>query len=189
MKESDREWFKAYAVGRDDIWEKDPHYRAFMATLTELHSETDRGVALVVTSCLDKILGDSIASFCIENDSSRALLNGFNAPLGTLSTKIAACHALGIISDDEMRECQILRRVRNAFAHEIEVTFDKGSVKDLCGNLSFPPPEENDNVRGRFVKGSILLLINILNRPFHVAKRRLTAVDWNNQKENLPPAT
>ena len=180
MTEKVPDWFKAYAVGREEIWEKDPHFRAFAATLHELTNETDRGVALVVSSCLDKILGDSLSAFLLENNSAQALLAGFNAPLGTLSTKIAACHALGLISDAEWRDCQILRRVRNAFAHEITVTFESDSVRDLCGNLHLPV-EDKENTRGKFAKASMLLLINMLNRPFHVAQRRLTCLEWNSK--------
>jgi mannitol operon repressor len=39
--------FERWAAFRDEVWETDPHYRGFMATLTELNKETDRGVALV----------------------------------------------------------------------------------------------------------------------------------------------
>jgi hypothetical protein len=59
-----------YTEFRDEIWEKDPHYRGFMATLIELNKETDRGVALVTTSFLDKLMGDAIAAFLIDNSSA-----------------------------------------------------------------------------------------------------------------------
>lgn len=65
---------------RDEIWETDPHYRGFMATLTELNNETDRGVALANTSFLDMLMGDAIAAFLIHNSSAEKLLAGFNAP-------------------------------------------------------------------------------------------------------------
>ena len=108
-----------YAEFRDEIWEKDPHYRGFKATLIELNKETDRGVALVTTSFLDKLMGDAIAAFLIDNSSAEKLLAGFNAPLGSFSTKIAACHALGLITDEEAKQSDILRKVRNEFAHKI----------------------------------------------------------------------
>jgi mannitol operon repressor len=177
---------ESYAIARDEIWEKDPRYRALLATLKQLNSETDRGVALVVTSLIDKLLGDALAAFLINNDSAHALLVGFNAPLGTLSTKIAACHALGIIADDEMRECHLLRRVRNAFAHEIEVTFDKGSVKDLCSNLSLPPADQYGAVKWRFIKAAMLLLMHLVARPYDVARKRLTFSEWRSRKEKAP---
>lgn len=120
-----------WAKFRDEIWETDPQYRGFMATLTELNKETDRGVALVTTSFLDMLMGDAIAAFLIHNSSAEKLLAGFK-PLGSLSTRIAACHALGLITDEEAKQSDILLKVRNEFAHKIEVTFENGAVKHLC---------------------------------------------------------
>jgi mannitol operon repressor len=80
---------------KDDVWEKDPRHRGFHSLLNKLNEETERGVALIATSFLDVLLGDILEAFLIENISTRTLMTGFNAPLGTLSAKIAACHALG----------------------------------------------------------------------------------------------
>jgi mannitol operon repressor len=97
-----------YAEFRDAIWETDPHYKGFYAALLELNTETDRGIALVLTSFLDKMLGDTLRAFLVDNDGSKVLLSGFNTPLGTFSSCIAACHALGLISDAEAAKINIL---------------------------------------------------------------------------------
>ncbi|MGW1422646.1 hypothetical protein ACWAT4_21325 [Bradyrhizobium manausense] len=65
------DWAEAYATARDEIWEKDPHYRGFLAALEELNNETDRGMALVITSFIDRMLGDIIAAFLIDNPSTK----------------------------------------------------------------------------------------------------------------------
>src|SRR5436190_12579458 len=78
----------------------------------------------------------------MQNASAEALLDGFNAPLGTFSSRIAACHALGLISEAEFRECQIFRRARNRFAHEIHITFADQAVMDLSNNLTGAIREE-----------------------------------------------
>ena len=101
LNEKAPEWLEAYAIGRDEIWEKDPHFKGFLAALQELNKETDRGVALVATSFLDKLLMDMLAAFLIENASAKALLSGFNAPFGSFSTRIAGCLAMGLITDLE----------------------------------------------------------------------------------------
>ncbi|MCA1530884.1 hypothetical protein [Bradyrhizobium yuanmingense] len=154
---SKKSFLERWAKFRDEIWETDPHYRGFMATLTELN-ETDRGVALVATSFLDTLMGDTIAAFLVENSSAEKLLAGFNAPLGSLSTRIAACRALGLITDEEAKQSESFRKVRNEFAHRIEVTFENGKVKDLCNNLSVPESVKDANARAKFAKASMLLL-------------------------------
>ena len=123
-----------------------------MATLTELNKETDRVAALVTTSFLDVLMGEAIAAFLIDNKSAEKLLAGFNAPLGSLSTRIAACHALGLITDEEAKQSDILRKVRNEFAHKIEVTFENGAVKDLCNNLSVPELDKEAKSTGQIRK-------------------------------------
>ncbi|UGX95781.1 transcriptional regulator [Bradyrhizobium barranii subsp. barranii] len=170
--------FERWAKLRDEIWKTDPHYRGFMATLTELNKETDRGVALVTTSFLDMLMRDAIAAFLIDNSSAAKLLAGFNAPLGSLSTRIAACHALGLITDEEAKQSDILRKVRNEFAHKIEVTFENGAVKDLCNNLSVPESDKDAKARAKFAKASMLLLIRLINRPAEVSQMRLKCVEW-----------
>jgi mannitol operon repressor len=121
-------------------------------------------VALVTSSFLDKLMGDAIAAFLIDNSSAEKLLAGLNAPLGSFGTRIAACHALGLITDEEAKQSDILRKVRNEFAHKIEVTFENGAVKDLCNNLSVPEKDKEAKARAKFAKASMPLLIHMINR-------------------------
>jgi mannitol operon repressor len=172
-------WVEAYAKGRDEIWEKDPYYKGFLAALGELKGETDRGVALVTTSFLDKLLGDTLKAFTIDNESSKRLFEGFNAPFGTLSTRITGCHALGLINDAEAGQCNILRRVRNEFAHQVEVSFKSDRVNDLCNNLEVSNRDKDGDARRKFMGGSMSLLVMLLNRPHEVAQTRLVPGKWN----------
>ncbi|WP_426436038.1 transcriptional regulator [Bradyrhizobium genosp. P] len=178
MTEKVPDWAETYAVGRDEIWEKDPHYKGFLAALEELNGETDRGVALVATSFLDKLLTDALAAFMLRNESNDKLLSGFNAPFGTLSTRITGCHALGLITDAEAKQCDTLRKVRNKFAHRVEVAFKTDRVRDLCGNLVVPARDKDADARRKFMSGTMLLLISLLNRPHDAAKKRLTPGEW-----------
>ncbi|UZE46996.1 transcriptional regulator [Rhodopseudomonas sp. P2A-2r] len=165
-----------YAEFRDVIWETDPHYKAFYGALIELNTETDRGIALVLTSFLDKILGEVLCAFFIDNEATKLLLVGFNAPLGTFNSRVAACHALGLISDDEAGRINIMRKVRNEFAHEIGVNFNEGRVKDLCNNLA---ADSATKPRDKFTHAGISILIPLLSRPKEVAEKRLTWGGWS----------
>ena len=115
-----------------------PGLQGILAALQELNKETDRGVVLVATSFLDKLLMDTLAAFFIENASAKALLSGFNAPFGSFSTRIAGCLAMGLITDHVVQQCDSLRKVRKRFAHEVEMNFSTDSVKALCNNLLVP---------------------------------------------------
>ncbi|WP_426434058.1 transcriptional regulator [Bradyrhizobium genosp. P] len=178
MNENAPEWLDAYAIARDEIWENDPHFKGFLAALQELNKETDRGVALVATSFLDKLLMDTLAAFLIENASAKALLSGFNAPFGSFSTRIAGCLAMGLITDHEAQQCETLRKVRNRFAHEVEMNFNTDSVKALCNNLLVPERDKDGDARRKFMSGAMMVLIALLNRPHEVGKCRLTRGGW-----------
>ena len=96
-----------------------PHLREFKAFLTELNKETPRGAALVSATMIDDLLGRCIRAFLVDDRDGHSLVDGFNAPLGSFSARIVAAHALGLLSDVECAECQIIRKVRNAFAHDV----------------------------------------------------------------------
>jgi hypothetical protein len=75
-------------------------------------------------------------------------------------------------------EINILRKVRNEFAHQIEVNFNSGRVKDLCGNLR-AERGKNEDVRGRFTATAISILIPLVSRPKEVAQKRLAWGQWS----------
>jgi hypothetical protein len=102
--------------------------------LRELNKESDRGCVMVACSCLDELLRRILLAFLVEVPTSADLVEGFNAPLGTMSTRTAAAYSLGLIHEREFKELEILRRVRNRFAHGVHVSFDMQYVKALCQN-------------------------------------------------------
>jgi len=109
------------------------------------------------------------------------LLEGFNAPLGTLSTRIAAAAALGLISEREAKEADRLRKIRNFFAHHVHISFDDQNIRDLCGNLEMAAQDYGDvvvNTRGRFSTSAVALIMNLTNRPHYVGQERLQPRAW-----------
>jgi mannitol operon repressor len=83
----------------------------------ELKKESDQGLPLVAVALIDDLLEKTLKAFFCEGSSASKLLCEGNAPLGTLSSRIEACFALGLIDKFEHSEISILRKVRNEFAH------------------------------------------------------------------------
>jgi hypothetical protein len=73
--------------------------------LGELNKETERGAALISSAMIDDLICRCIRSFLIESPDTSSLLEGFNAPLGTLAARSVAAFALGLLSEREYREC------------------------------------------------------------------------------------
>lgn len=158
-----------------------PHLKEFLSFLPELNKESDRGVVLIVTSFIDELMRRTLLAFFIESKASVALVEGFNAPLGTFSTRISAAFALGLITDREFRDCEILRKVRNKFAHHIHVSFGDPSIRDVCLNLTFSAKRHDDvevSARGAFTSAAISLILNLTNRPAYVARKRRICEEW-----------
>ena len=132
---------------------------AFRRALTK---ETDRGCALFATSYLDKALSDLL--YCalahdkkIEND----LFEG-NAPLASFSARIKMAFYLGKISKVERRDLDLLRKIRNEFAHNANaIDFENEKIKSQCGELSFSYHDKDHRPRGHFTAASLGILANI----------------------------
>ena len=170
------ESFKKENPHLDDVW-------PFLKLLQE---ESDRGSVLISTGFLEQQLKDVLTAFMQEVPAKAYLLGGANAPLGTFSSRISACFTLGLITDDEHHDLNQLRRIRNAFAHDIHTTLNMQSVKDRCATLKMKAhdydSEEMGEVRmtaqGQFHTAAVALIMNFVNRPSYVAKQRRKPQDW-----------
>jgi DNA-binding MltR family transcriptional regulator len=80
----------------------------------------DRGLALSLAAFAEDTLGRLLLVYLREEKQSKELVEGFNAPLGTLSTRIKACFSLGLLTKEQYQDLELCRKIRNAFAHDWE---------------------------------------------------------------------
>ena len=163
------------------VRETPPHLVGFVNFLPELNRESDRGQSLVACSYLDDLLKRILSAHFANQEVGLKLVEGFNAPLGTFSTRIAAAFALGLVSEREYRELETLRRIRNRFAHEVHVSFKTNAVRDLCGNLKMAAPNYGDVVvdaRDQHSTAACGLILDLTNRPEYVRRARRVPEKW-----------
>jgi DNA-binding MltR family transcriptional regulator len=168
-------------VEREDFLLKNPHLREFMPFLDELDKESPRGKVLIASSYVDDQLRQILKAVMIQAREVEKLLEGFNAPLGTLSSRATAAYVMGLISQKEYDECNKIRAIRNKFAHAVQMSFDDPSVIDLCRGLNFKAPDYRDVViksEGQFTSAAISLVMNLVNRAAYVAQHRLEYREW-----------
>jgi mannitol operon repressor len=149
----------------------------------ELKEETDRGLPLVATALLDHLLQETLRAFFCEVKSVQSLLDEGNGPLSTFSSRINACHALGLIDDYEWSEVTLLRKIRNLFAHRKHgFDFDDSTVRGLCYSLKsdLPQGEGYDlaSPRFRFTNATVCLALRLYHRPDWVMLERRKAKEW-----------
>ncbi|MBC6973036.1 hypothetical protein H9I32_11800 [Bacillus sp. Xin] len=103
----------------------------------EITNQSDRAIAIIVASILEIQLKDILKQFMIkEKDIDKDLFEG-NSALSNFSSKIKACYYLGLISQDEYKNLDRIRKIRNMFAHQIiNISFENNqSINDTCQNL------------------------------------------------------
>lgn len=166
----------------------------------ELKRETDRGLPLVGAALIDEKLLEILQSFFIEGKSSKKLLIEGNAPLGTFSSRIEACYALGLIDKFEYQEIGLIRKVRNQFAHvKHGLSFHTEKIKGYCSSLTSDLPEGSnyptDEPRFRFTNAIVCIVLRLYYRPAWVEKERREAktwvpadeTKWRRVEDELPP--
>jgi mannitol operon repressor len=156
-----------------------PDTKEFTDFLDEFNNESDRGAVLSSTAYIDTLLAATLRAFLVENASADSLLK---RALRSFAPRIDACHAMGILSDDELHDCHVLRDVRNKFAHHPKMSFADVKVAELCGKLKLitaPPASPPPNSRMRFQSSAINLISKLLKRPKAVEALRLIARSWH----------
>ena len=152
--------------------------------LREFNRDSEKGAVLSAGAYLDQRLVEILNSFFVDSKESNELLLGFNAPIGTFSARIKATYSLGLIQQNEYEELNIIRKVRNEFAHSWKkVSFTDNKIKDLCGSLPWVGPEEleeSSEPRARFTFLVSILLADLLWRVRLIQKERRIIKIWPN---------
>jgi DNA-binding MltR family transcriptional regulator len=102
-----------------------------------MQDHDDRAMILSMGSFIEEELGRLLLAYFRNCKATRDLIEGFNAPLGTLGARIKAVYAFGLVGDDQFKDMEILRKVRNLFAHDWEgISLERNDVAALIGQLS-----------------------------------------------------
>lgn len=126
----------------DDKFQIDSILQSIDLLEKEIDSVSDRSCAIVCAAFLDDFLERLILSFLTtESPSQDKLLLENNGPLSTFSAKIVLAYRLGLISKKEYENLTVIRKIRNAFAHDIRInSFDDSKIKSLV--LEHVPDEK-----------------------------------------------
>src|SRR5262249_55456349 len=105
---------------------------------------SDRGTALIAVAWVDDSLEACLRAFFRDEKNAGdrhqrivdALLQS-DGPLGSFASRIKLAYLLGIITVSLYSDLEIMRKIRNSFAHGRQtVRFSDQSIKDRCKSLS-----------------------------------------------------
>ena len=123
----------------------------------ELAKDSDRATAIVAAALLEQALTTLLRNHlapCGSQDDP--LFEGAYAPVAAFSAKIDLAHRLGLLSQRWCRDLHLIRKVRNAFAHNVAgCTFEDTSVRSRILELSRSQKavEAFPSLRGRYPEG------------------------------------
>ena len=158
--------------------------------LSAIGDESERGKVLVSAVFLDNQLRVIIESFLLKNRGTKKLLEGPTAPLGTFSSRIIMAYALGLIDAREKSTIDAIRKIRNEFAHDISVSLYDEKMKKHFNGLSWAIDQNtlgNYDAEQTFYLASQRTMMQLINRPDHVAEARLKAVEWPHERIDVDP--
>lgn len=173
----------------DKIAEQHPEMGGMAHLLEGFSQESPRGIVLTLGGFLEQQLRELLKGYMMDVPSASSLLEGGMAPLGSFGAMINACFAMGLVNADEFSDLNLIRRIRNKFAHEFDASFERQDIRDLCGNFNFAVQPFFDEEEGpiepttqvRFTGPSMSLVLSLWFRVREVADRRLTAMEWHAQ--------
>lgn len=129
---------------------------------------------------MDVCLSDLLCISLVENKNTDKDLFEGTAPLSTFSSRIKLAYYLGLISRNCRRDLDIVRGIRNDFAHKPEIiSFETQSIRDRCKNLSFSYQEKDADLRSHFTAAVMRVLSHI-----HIAT--LTTTPHTEKPDDTP---
>jgi len=146
----------------------------------EVNSGNDRSACLVSTTAIGHIIVELMQKYFIEltKDEHDKLFFERNSTLGTFAQRIDIAFALGFISRSERDDLNIIRRIRNAFAHSVaNISFDNKLVADECRKLK---NYKNPNPDGKAVTKPRDIYMETLHTIFIALQDKI--LEWQKNK-------
>jgi hypothetical protein len=139
----------------------------------EFEHETDRGAVVLTASLLENALTNILKRHLVpSSNNDDELFENPLAPLSSFGTKIQISQRLGLISTRLARDLNIVRKMRNEFAHNVHgSTLESGKIKDLLTNLitSSDIAKNHDPVKNIYPQGARGNFLKVTNLTlFHL---------------------
>ncbi|WP_152428464.1 hypothetical protein [Methyloferula stellata] len=153
------------------------------AYFNELQGESDRACALIAGAALSQILRDLLEArlILLSDVESNHLFDMQNSVLSSFADRSEMAYALGLIDKNERKNLDLIRGIRNAFAHTIaNISFDTGEIATECGKLTIFNDRkfENPTNKQKFILSSIAQYINLISHSNKLLDIRLRGKDY-----------
>jgi DNA-binding MltR family transcriptional regulator len=137
--------------------------------LAELQRETDRGAALLGVAFIDDVLDAVLRAHFVDDQKAVYKLLGPGRPVESFGTKTHLAYCLGLLGPDTYSDMNLIREIRNEFAHRLPVSFEAEAVRGRILQLRAVDVIAGDatlSCRERFLV-NVVLVVNHLTCYAH----------------------
>lgn len=106
--------------------------KELQAVMEHSVGESDRGITLIIAAHIEACLRRILEAVLIDSKEVENLFEGPYAPFGSLSGKTQAAFVMGLITRSERDSIDVVRGVRNVFAHEANASFGHPKIEKIC---------------------------------------------------------
>lgn len=168
--------YGAILVGKelDRYFELHRALREFHELFNDPPSVNDRAIAIVGASFLDTLLKHMLVNFLVEDEREVRQLLDPERPIGTFWSRVSLVYCLGLIGKVIRDDLRLAARIRNRFAHTLDISFDGEPIRSWClalkwHEIGMMKPPEGATPRQIFQVG-VNQLISHLNGLVGVAR-------------------
>ena len=106
----------------------------------ELQSESDRGATILASVWIENLLERKLGTlFTKGNSKTRQKLYDLNGPFSSFSSKILAAYSLGWIDSDIFNDINLVRKIRNEFAHKLHgIDLESSKIRGFIDKFKIP---------------------------------------------------
>jgi DNA-binding MltR family transcriptional regulator len=135
----------AYRKAFQDFLDSSPDFWSIPAMEEEFYLGTDRPAVILQASNADDIVRRVLRAKMRRNlskDAADRIFEG-NGPLANFSNRVAIAHALGLIGNVFRHDLDLIRELRNGFAHvRLPMTLETPQIAEMCKHLKLPDNEK-----------------------------------------------
>lgn len=123
-----------FMISASDVWQVAAGSEQELAEA--MKTDSDRAVAIVGAALVEDRLADGLERFMRPDKKTFERLTDFTGPLGSFSQKSSMAYMLGLVSKMAFEDLEVMRKIRNKFAHSLAIaSFETPVIKSKLNSL------------------------------------------------------
>lgn len=161
----------------EEMLEGSPSLKRTYDLISKVGAESERGMTVLAAAELDRVLEGLLKAYLAPGNARDALFAGGSAPLGSFSAKINTARSLHLIREEEYALLQLIRRIRNEFAHNPDVGFSDARI--VAWVRSMKDDGEYPDLKALFTLRSVSLIDTLETDAVAQANGRVYEESYN----------